>query len=174
MADPFIAEIRVFPFNFAPEGWAFCNGEKIPVSQNEALFSLLGATYGGDGRTSFALPDMRGNAPMQPGHGIGLFPHKLGERGGSETVTLQEGDIPAHSHGLMGTPASAEAPGPIGNSFARASGANIYQTDSTQDLVDMASATISSTGGGKPHDNMMPYLTLNFCIALQGVFPERA
>src|SRR3954453_19876394 len=120
MADPFVAEIRIFPFSFAPKGWAFCDGQLLPISQNPALFSLLGTTYGGDGKSTFALPNLQGNAPMHPGQGPGLSLHDLGETGGSETVSLLESEIPSHSHGLMSLAAPANRTGPGGNSFAKA------------------------------------------------------
>src|SRR5437763_1996390 len=126
--DPFVAEIRIFPFNFAPKGWAFCDGQILPLSQNTALFSLLGTTYGGDGKSNFALPDMQGNVPMHPGQGPGLSLHDLGETGGSETVSLLESEIPSHSHALMALAAPANRTGPGGNSIAKASGTAPYTT----------------------------------------------
>jgi microcystin-dependent protein len=171
MANPFVAEIRIFPFNFAPTGWAFCDGQILPLSQNTALFSLLGTTYGGDGKSTFALPDMQGNAPMHPGQGAGLSLHDLGETGGSQTVTLLESEIPLHSHAMSGESqvnANKSAPGP-GTSFARAVGGTIYQT--TSDVI--MGSVVAPAGGDQPHNNMQPYLTLNFCIALQGVYPPR-
>ncbi len=173
MADPFVAEIRIFPFNFAPKGWAFCDGQLLPLSQNTALFSLLGTTYGGDGKSNFALPNMQGNAPMHPGQGPGLSLHDLGETGGSETVTLLESEIPAHSHAMRADANVAESPNAAGNSFARGSSINAYQTNSSSNLVSMSGQAIAPVGGGQPHNNLQPYLTLNFCIALQGVFPPR-
>src|SRR5258707_6544055 len=172
--DPFVAEIRIFPFNFAPKGWAFCDGQILPLSQNTALFSLLGTTYGGDGKSNFALPDMQGNAPMHPGQGPGLSLHDLGETGGSDTVTLLESEIPSHGHGLMAQAAAAtsQTPGPTVG-LARSRGLNVYQTVTTQNLVQMSDNTIAPAGGDQPHNNLMPYLTLNFCIALQGVYPPR-
>jgi len=126
MADPFVAEIRIFPFNFAPKGWAWCDGQILPLSQNTALFSLLGTTYGGDGKSNFALPDLQGRAPMHPGQGPGLSLHDLGETGGSETVSLIESEIPSHSHALMSLGAPGNRTSPIGNSLARASQGNAY------------------------------------------------
>src|SRR5438477_8456726 len=126
MADPFVAEIRIFPFNFAPKGWAFCDGQLLPLSQNTALFSLLGTTYGGDGKSNFALPNMQGNAPMHPGQGPGLSLHDLGEVGGSETVTLLESEMPAHPHGLMSNAAVGNRTSPVGNAIARVSGDSPY------------------------------------------------
>jgi microcystin-dependent protein len=173
MADPFVAEIRIFPFNFAPKGWAWCNGQLLPISQNTALFSLLGTTYGGDGKSTFALPDMEGRAPMHPGQGPGLSLHDLGETGGSETVTLLESEIPAHSHILKANINVAETPDPAGNALARGSSINAYQTNTNANLGAMSSQALAPAGGDQPHNNLMPYLTFYFNIALQGVFPPR-
>jgi microcystin-dependent protein len=170
--DPFVAEIRIFPFNFAPKGWAFCDGQILPLSQNTALFSLLGTTYGGDGKSNFALPNMQGNAPMHPGQGPGLSLHDLGETSGSDTVTLLESEIPGHSHSLL---VDAADPGEdrtvAGEALARAVGGNLYALPTT--VVAMSDSTLTPAGGDQPHNNMQPYLTLNFCIALQGVYPPR-
>ncbi len=171
--DPFVAEIRIFPFNFAPKGWAFCDGQILPLSQNTALFSLLGTTYGGDGKSNFALPDMQGNAPMHPGQGPGLSLHDLGETGGSETVSLLKSEIPSHSHSLMGNPTTATKSLATGNSFARGASMTPYLAPAGAPLVNMSDSTIAPAGGDQPHNNMQPYLTLNFCIALQGVYPPR-
>ena len=173
MADPFVAEIRIFPFNFAPAGWAFCGGQLLPLSQNTALFSLLGTTYGGDGKSNFALPNLQGRAPMHPGQGPGLSLHDLGETGGSETVTLLTSEMPAHNHEMRAStqPGEDPAPGPT-EALARSVGASLYQTTTTP-VVPMSSNAVAPAGGDLPHNNMMPYLTLSFCIALQGVFPPR-
>ena len=171
MADPFVAEIRIFPFNFAPKGWAWCNGQLMPLSQNTALFSLLGTTYGGNGKSTFALPDLQGRAPMHPGQGPGLSLHDLGETGGSETVTLLESEIPAHAHVVRGSNTLGDTPAPAGHSLARF--ANAYQTTTNANLVMMAPEALVPAGGDAPHNNMQPYLTLYFNIALQGVFPPR-
>jgi len=173
MADPFVAEIRIFPFNFAPRGWAWCNGQLLPLSQNTALFSLLGTTYGGDGKSNFALPNLQGSAPMHPGQGPGLSLHDLGETGGSETVTLLESELPAHSHSLMAgiDPANAQIPGST-LTLTRSAGGNAYST-TTSGLAPMSPNTLTPAGGSQPHNNMQPYLTCYFCIALQGVFPPR-
>lgn len=173
MADPFVAEIRIFPFNFAPRGWAWCDGQLLPLSQNTALFSLLGTTYGGDGKSNFALPDLQGRAPMHPGQGPGLSLHDLGETGGSETVTLLESEIPSHSHAMRASvdPANAQIPGPQ-VTLARSAGGSAYSTTTTG-LVSMAAEALAPAGGDQPHNNLQPYLTFYFCIALQGVFPPR-
>jgi microcystin-dependent protein len=172
MADPFVAEIRIFPFNFAPKGWAFCDGQLLPLSQNTALFSLLGTTYGGNGKSNFALPNLQGCSPMQPGQGPGLSLHDLGETGGSETVSLLESEMPAHSHTLRANNSLGDTPLPTGNTLARYQN-NAYQTTTNSNLVPMAAQALVPAGGDQPHNNMMPYLTFNFCIALQGVFPPR-
>lgn len=173
MADPFVAEIRIFPFNFPPKGWAWCDGQLLPLSQNTALFSLLGTTYGGNGKSNFALPDLQGRAPMHPGQGPGLSLHDLGETGGSETVSLLESEIPSHSHGLMATGSPANAPTPQGTAFARVIGATPYQNTPFGPLGMMADVALAPAGGDQPHNNMQPYLTFYFCIAMQGVFPPR-
>src|SRR5215213_1523405 len=172
MADPFVAEIRIFPFNFAPKGWAWCDGQLLPLSQNTALFSLLGTTYGGDGKSNFALPDLQGRAPMHPGQGPGLSLHDLGETGGSETVTLLESEIPSHSHNVIAQPAPADTNLPANNVLARVTGATPYQPVGGS-LVSMAPEALAPAGGDQPHNNLQPYLTFYFCIALQGVFPPR-
>jgi microcystin-dependent protein len=169
--DPFVAEIRIFPFNFAPKGWAFCDGQILPISQNTALFSLLGTTYGGDGKSNFALPDMQGNAPMHPGQGPGLSLHDLGETGGSETVTLLESEIPSHSHGLIAS--QADGTDQQGGQELFASGIGLAMFAPPGPLTAMSNQAIAPAGGDQPHNNMQPYLTLNFNIALQGVFPPR-
>jgi microcystin-dependent protein len=170
--DPFVAEIRVFPFNFPPQGWAFCDGQILPISQNTALFSLLGTTYGGDGRSNFALPDMQGRAPMHPGQGPGLSLHDLGENGGSDNVSLLQSEMPGHTHTLRADKldiADTNVPSPNA-SFALSSGGKLYQPGADTQL---AGAALPTAGGDLPHNNLQPYLTLSFCIALQGVFPQR-
>ncbi|MGE5233690.1 MAG: phage tail protein [Acidobacteriota bacterium] len=169
--DPFVAEIRIFPFNFAPKGWAFCDGQILPLSQNTALFSLLGTTYGGDGKSNFALPNMQGNAPMHPGQGPGLSLHDLGEAGGSDTVSLLESEIPSHSHSLMASQADAIEISPAGQLFA--AGVAIGAYGARTSLVQAGDNALAPAGGDQPHNNLQPYLTLNFCIALQGVYPPR-
>lgn len=169
--DPFVAEIRIFPFNFAPRGWAWCDGQLLPLSQNTALFSLLGTTYGGNGKSNFALPDLQGRAPMHPGQGPGLSLHDLGETGGSETVTLLESEIPAHSHGFRGSSQLGLENIPTGQNWAMGDGVNLYAAPNP--AVSMAPESLAPAGGDQPHNNLQPYLTFYFCIALQGVFPPR-
>jgi microcystin-dependent protein len=172
--DPFVAEIRIYPFNFAPKGWAFCDGQILPLSQNTALFSLLGTTYGGDGKSNFALPNMQGNAPMHPGQGPGLSLHDLGEIGGSETVSLLESEIPSHSHTMRASGDVADNFVAVGNMVAKPVGrGNSLFSKTTNPLATMSDNALAPAGGDQPHNNMQPYLTLNFCIALQGVFPPR-
>jgi microcystin-dependent protein len=173
MASPFVAEIRIFGFNFAPKGWAFCNGQLLPLSQNTALFSLLGTTYGGDGKSTFALPNLQGSAPMQQGQGAGLSLRDLGETGGEQNVTLLQVEMPTHSHTAQGYP-SAGGQGPTNNTWSDANqrGISAYAPSSAQNVL-MNPLALSVTGSSFPHNNMMPYLVLNFCIALQGVFPPR-
>lgn len=173
MADPFVAEIRIFPFNFAPKGWAWCDGQLMPLSQNTALFSLLGTTYGGNGKSNFALPDLQGRAPMHPGQGPGLSLHDLGETGGSETVTLLESEIPSHSHTLRASSDDGDLKAPTNTRvLARSTNGSLYQ-NSDAGIQPMSAQALTSAGGDQPHNNMQPYLTFYFCIALQGVFPPR-
>jgi microcystin-dependent protein len=173
MADPFVAEIRIFPFNFPPKGWAWCDGQLLPLSQNTALFSLLGTTYGGNGKSNFALPDLQGRAPMHPGQGPGLSLHDLGEAGGSETVTLLESEIPSHSHILRASSDDGDLKAPTNTRvLARSTNGFLYQSTATG-LQPMSAQALAPAGGNAPHNNMQPYLTFYFCIALQGVFPPR-
>ena len=171
MADPFVAEIRIFPFNFAPKGWAWCNGQLLPISQNTALFSLLGTTYGGDGKSNFAFPNLQGSAPMHPGQGPGLSLHDLGETGGSETVSLLESEIPAHAHVMRASQADGIERFPASQLPATGIGVGAFGAPAA--LVSMAPETLAPAGGDQPHNNMMPYLTFYFNIALQGVYPPR-
>ena len=174
MADPFVAEIRIFPFNFAPRGWAWCDGQLLPLSQNTALFSLLGTTYGGNGKSNFALPDLQGRSPMHPGQGPGLSLHDLGETGGSETVTLLESEIPAHSHQLRATTEDGtQGTFTPGITLASSPGGALYQNVTNTNLTTMSPNALTPAGGDQPHNNLQPYLTFYFCIALQGVFPPR-
>jgi len=169
MADPFVAEIRLLPMNFAPKGWAFCNGQLLPISQNTALFSLLGTTYGGDGQSNFALPNLQGRAPMHPEQGPGLSARNLGEVGGSESITLSESQMPSHSHQLAANSGSPTTGSPTNAVLATTATQPRYSAAS--DLEPMVPVNVA--GDGQPHNNMQPYLTLNFCIALQGVYPPR-
>jgi microcystin-dependent protein len=176
MSDPFVAEIRIFPFNFPPKGWAFCDGQLLPLSQNTALFSLLGTTYGGNGQSTFALPDLQGSAPMHPGQGPGLSLHDLGEQSGVETVTLLTSEIPIHAHTVgRALDQIGNSTTPVSSIWAQAgtvrAAVNSYNPGPPTGA--MKSDVIQPTGSSFPHNNMQPYLTLNFCIALQGVFPAR-
>lgn len=171
MSEPFVAEIRIFAGNFAPRGWALCNGQLMAISQNTALFSLLGTTYGGDGKSTFGLPNLQGNAPMHWGQGPGLTDRVLGEMGGSSTVTLISSTIPAHSHQLLAAPSASDGSPISGGVFSSPVGARVYQT--AQSLVTMNPQMLSFVGGSLPHNNMQPYLTLLFIIALQGIYPPR-
>ena len=172
--DPFVAEVRIVPFNFAPKGWAFCDGQLMPISQNTALFSLLGTFYGGDGKSTFALPDAQGRGVMHPGQGQGLSLHDLGEIGGSETVTLLTAEMPAHNHNLQGSNSNASTSNPASQTvLARSFGGFSYKADPPGSVAAMAFESLTPAGGDLPHNNLMPYLTMNFVIALQGVFPPR-
>ncbi len=173
MADPFVAEIRMFGFNFAPTGWAQCNGQLLPISQNTALFSLLGTFYGGDGKSTFALPNLQGSVPVHQGQGQGLSERFLGEQSGTQAVTLLTSEMPVHSHtwNANAAPATLNNPG-NDRTLARANGGTAYKTGVNPNTL-MAPQALSPAGGSLPHNNMMPYLVVNFCIALQGVFPAR-
>lgn len=170
MSEPFIAEIRIFAGNFAPRGWAFCNGQLLPVSQNTALFSLIGTTYGGDGRTTTALPNMEGRAPMHPGRGPGLTSRRLGQRGGVEQVTLTEAQMPNHRHTVFAEENDGRVLSPNGAFFA--TGEQMYHTSGTNGA--MADGILPDTGGSQAHNNLQPYLTMNFIIALVGLYPSRS
>lgn len=171
MADQFVAEIRLFAGNFAPTGWAFCNGQLMAIASNTALFSLLGTTYGGDGRSTFALPNLQGCAPMHPGQGPGLSLHDLGETGGVQTVTLSNDEIPAHTHLLNVSSQPGSAMSPAGNYLAASTQRNVGYAASAN--TSMHASELGSAAA-TPHDNMQPYLALNFIIALQGIFPPRS
>ncbi len=171
MANPYIGEIRLFGGNFAPNGWAFCQGQLVAISENVTLFSLIGTTYGGDGQTTFALPDLRGRVPVHQGQGPGLSPRMMGELGGSETVTLSAAQMPPHTHTLMASSATANAAtGPSGGLLA-ATAINVYGT--SPPTQPMAAAAITPTGGGQAHDNMAPYLAVNYIISLFGIYPQQ-
>ena len=171
MSEPFLSEIKIFSFNYAPRGWAMCNGQLLPINQNQALFSLLGTTYGGNGQTTFALPDLRGRVPMHEGNG-----HTLGERAGTEAVTISQSQMPTHTHFLTGNNAHQVDPpvglvdNPVGNYWANA-GKTIFNTGTANSV--MSPQTVANVGGSQAHTNMSPFLTLNFCIALIGVFPAQ-
>lgn len=171
MSEPFVAEIRIFAGNFAPRGWAACNGQLLPIAQNTALFSLVGTIYGGDGRTVFGLPNLQGRAPMHPGRGPGLTFRRIGESGGTETVTLSEAQMPAHSHSVSAG-LEAQSSTPDGNYLGQPESVMIYHTPVTPDAT--LAGTQSATGGSQAHNNMQPYLVLNFIIALVGLFPSRS
>jgi microcystin-dependent protein len=174
MSNPFVAEIRIFTGNFAPKGWANCDGQLMPISQNTALFSLLGTTYGGDGKSNFALPNLQGSAPMQQGQGPGLSLRDLGEVGGEQNVTLLQTEMPAHSHGALGT-SGTTSPNPVQNAWGggQKGFGNVYAPSNPAANVQMNPFALSISGGGQPHNNLMPFLGLTFIIALQGVFPPR-
>lgn len=164
MAEPFLSEIRIMSFSFAPKGWALCNGQLLPISQNQALFSLLGTTFGGDGRVNFALPDVRDRAPIHVGSG-----HTLGEKGGEQAHTLSIGELPTHTHIVQGSSNTSTVQDASGNVLGTVPG-RIY-TDPLA-LTSMSPTTITNVGGSQAHLNMQPFLTLTFCIALQGIFPS--
>lgn len=173
MADPFVSEIRIFPFNFPPTGWAFCDGQLLPLSQNTALYSLLGTTYGGDGKSTFALPDLQGSAPMHPGWGPGLTERHLGEVGGEHAVSLQVHELPAHGHQAMGVAEPGTSEGPGGMVWAAGAAGRPPLYGAATNLTAMSPQALNVAGGGQPHNNMQPYLVLNFCICMQGVYPPR-
>lgn len=177
MSEPFTAEIRIFAGNFAPRGWAFCNGQLLPISQNTALFSLIGTTYGGDGRSTTALPNMQGRVPMHPGRGPGLTSRRLGQRGGVETVTISEAQMPNHTHQLRSSTDDIEEEGgdkgPTNGYTARMQANQSIYSGATN-LVDMAPESLSNKGGSQAHNNLQPFLTMNFIIALVGLYPSRS
>ena len=167
MAEPFLSEIRIMSFNFAPKGWALCNGQLLPINQNQALFSLLGTTYGGDGRVNFALPDLRGRVPIHDGDG-----HTLGEKGGEYNHTLTMSEMPQHIHFAVAANVVPTAVNPSNTRvLSQSSGSNLYAVPTN--LQPMATNMITQVGGSQAHTNQQPYLTLNFCIALQGIFPSQ-
>jgi microcystin-dependent protein len=166
LAEPFLSEIRIFSFVFAPKGWALCNGQLMPINQNQALFALLGTTFGGDGRVNFALPDLRGNVPIHVGDG-----HTLGEKGGQQAHTVSIAELPEHVHAVNATTAAAATNTPANNLLtAQSTASSLYAAASN--LVEMLPAAVSNVGGSQAHLNMQPFLTLSFCIALQGIFPS--
>lgn len=171
MSEPFVGEIRMFAGNFAPRGWAFCDGQLLAVSQNDALFSLLGTIYGGDGRTSFGLPDVRGRLPLHQGHGPGLSERRLGSKAGSEHVTLTTNQLASHSHQFNANTAMATDPSPADKVVAQGDGVNFYREEAQ--IVSMASDMVGHSGGSRSHTNLMPTLCINFIIALFGIYPSR-
>lgn len=171
MSDQFLAEIRIFPFNFAPRGWAQCNGQILSISQNTALFSLLGTSYGGNGTSNFGLPNFQGSVPMDQGNGTGLTPRVVGEVGGSPTVTLLSTEMPLHTHSFSGDPNSKKELNGVANAAPAGAGSPAYSTAAPN--TTMAAAMLNPAGNSLPHDNMQPYLTLNFCIATTGIYPAR-
>ncbi len=171
MSEPYLGEIRIFGFNFPPQGWASCNGQTLPISQNTALFSLLGTTYGGDGVTTFALPDLQSRVAIHQGQGAGLSAYSAGQAGGAESVTLLPGQMPVHTHPVHASNSPAGAHGPQGRTLARA-GTDIYAAAPDTSTV-MNAGMLGDAGDNDPHPNIQPYLVLNFCIALQGIFPAR-
>ena len=189
MSEPFIGQIQTYGFNFAPRGWALCDGQLLPISTNTALFSLLGTTYGGDGRTTFALPDLRGRFPMHMGHGPGLSTRKIGSKGGAETETLNINHMPSHNHGattssltaqLHAGGSDADQQSPSGHALGTTTSESIYVNDTPGETMAAGSVTVSgnvtiqNNGGSQPFSIMNPFLTINFCIALVGLFPSRS
>jgi microcystin-dependent protein len=173
MASPFLAEIKMFAGNFAPRGYAFCNGQILSIAQNTALFSLLGTTYGGNGQTTFALPNLQGRVPIHPGQGAGLSQYDLGQMGGVETVTLSQNEIPAHTHSLRVNGAAGTDGVPATNQVLAASTARDKLYSSSAPTTTLSPQAIATVGGSQPHTNVQPYLAVNFIIALQGIFPSR-
>ena len=171
MSEPFVGEIRLFAFNFAPTGWAMCQGQTLPISQNTALFSLLGTTYGGNGTTTFQLPDLQGRVPLSMGNGAGLSSYEMGQAGGAENVTLTEAQMPAHSHLLQASDAPATANKPAGKVLGRARDKTF--AGAPDGTTTMGPASITSVGGGQPASVLQPFLGLNFCISLFGIYPSR-
>lgn len=171
MSEPFVGEIRMFAGNFAPRGWAFCDGQLLAVSQNDALFSLLGTIYGGDGRTTFGLPDVRGRIPIHAGHGPGLSERRLGAKGGAEKVTLTVNQLPSHGHPMQASSEAATTANPQGEVLAETLTDRVYRPDSAD--TNLASSSVTNTGGSRSHTNLMPFLCINFIISLVGIYPSR-
>ena len=167
MSDPFLSEIKIMSFNFAPKGWAMCNGQLLPINQNQALFSLMGTTYGGDGRVNFGLPNLQGRVPMHFGLG-----HTLGEVGGEATHTVAISELPTHVHGVFGSTLDGDQPVALNNLLAGTATAQLY-SDTATNLTSLLPGTVANVGGSQPHENRQPFLTLNLCIALQGIFPSQ-
>lgn len=172
MSEPFVGEIRMFAGNFAPRGWAFCDGQLLAVSQNDALFSLLGTIYGGDGRTTFGLPDLRGRIPIHAGHGPGLSERRLGSKGGAEKVTLTVNQLPSHTHPAQASGDTATNPNPQGEVLSETVTDRVYRSDLPPD-TNLTQDSITSVGGDQSHTNLMPFLCVHFIIALVGIYPSR-
>lgn len=168
MATPFLGEVKLIAFNFAPQGWAFCNGQVLSIQQNQALFAILGTTYGGNGQTTYGLPNLQGRVPLHVGNG-----RNLGERAGEESHTLIASEMPAHIHPVMGTTVAGDTNNPVANFFAQSSPQSFLAYSSQQGNTTLDPGTITAVGGSQPHSNMQPYLVLNFIIALQGIFPSQ-
>jgi microcystin-dependent protein len=173
MANPFVGQLALVPFNFAPKGWALCDGQLLAISQNTALFSLLGTQYGGDGKSNFALPNLQGSIPISFGQGPGLQDHFIGESGGSDTVTLLTTEMPQHNHAMMADATPGNSTSPAGDAPARIPGGTPYAPGNSALNQTMSANSLTPAGGDQPHNNLMPYLTLNWIIAMQGVFPPR-
>lgn len=171
MSEPFVGEMRMFAGNFAPRGWAFCDGQLLAVSQNDALFSLLGTIYGGDGRTTFGLPDLRGRVPIHAGSGPGLSPRRLGAKAGAENVTLTVNQLPSHTHPMQALSQNAITANAQGNLLAQTPSVDLYIADSPS--TSMASTAVTNVGGSRSHTNLMPFLCINMIIALFGIYPSR-
>lgn len=169
MSEPFLAEVRMVGFNFPPRGWALTDGQILPINQNQSLYSLVGTTYGGDGRTTFALPELRGRTPIHTGDGF-----TLGQKSGTETVTLTAAEIPAHTHTVKAVSNPGDDRSPLSTLFGAEVGADLpYRQPEAASTTSLRSGTVTNAGGGQSHNNMQPYETVNFCIALQGLFPSR-
>jgi microcystin-dependent protein len=173
MSEPFIAEIRMFGGSFAPRGWAFCNGQLLSIGQNQALFSLLGTTFGGDGRVTFALPNLQSRVPMHAGQGPGLSPRTPGEAAGEEAHSLLATEMPAHTHAARGVSAKGNSNSPVGRAWAKDAGVQSATYSNAAPDQSMSAAAIAPTGGSQPHNNMPPFLVVNFIIALEGIYPSR-
>lgn len=172
MSEPFVGEIRMFAGNFAPRGWAFCDGQLLAVSQNDALFSLFGTIYGGDGRTTFGLPDLRGRIPIHAGHGPGLSERRLGSKAGAEKVTLTVNQLPSHTHAMQASRDPATTPNPQGEVLSETITDRVYRSDIPPD-TNMAASSITNVGGSRSHTNLMPFLCIHFIVALVGIYPSR-
>ena len=175
MSEPFLAEVKIVGFNFAPRGWAFCDGQILPINQNQSLYSLLGTTYGGDGRTSFALPDLRGRMPIHVGSSNGTASHGLGEKGGAETVQVSDAQMPAHTHQASASADLGSSSSPQNNLWAQVTNTvgNLYADPDQSAPDNLLNSPVVNAGGGQAHNNMQPSIVVNYCIALRGLFPSR-